>query len=99
MLTKVVEFLPTSRGKEPKQIEAGLQCNIVEPTVYSSLTFAQLTPERNANNYTGVSVDSLKLIFDHVKEKAAVMHYWRGSEGTGGTSKANTDREVRVLTL
>ena len=46
----------------------------------------------------GVSVESFKLIFDHVKEKAAVMQYWSGCKGIGDTSKPKTDRQVRVLT-
>ena len=99
MPTKVVECPPTSRATEPKQKEAGSQCNIVEPTAYSSLMFAQLTQKHDVNSYTGLSVESFKLIFDHVKEKAAVMHYWRGSKGTGDTSKPKTDRQVSVLTL
>ena len=99
MPTKVVECPPTIRAIEPKQKEAGSQCNIVEPTAYSSLTFAQLTREHDVNSYTGLSVESFKLIFDHVKGKAAVMHYWRGCKGTGDTSKPKTDKQVRVLTL
>ena len=99
MPTKVVESPPTSRAREPKQKEVGSQCNIVEPTAYSSLTFAQLTREHDVNKYTGLSVESFKLVFDHVKEKAAVMHYWRGPKGTGDTSKPKIDRQVRALTL
>ena len=57
----------------------------MEPTAYSSLTLAQLTREHDVNNYTGLSVESFKLLFDHVKEKAAIMHYWRGLFRTGCT--------------
>ena len=47
----------------------------MEPIAYSSLTFAQLTREHDVNNYTGLSVESFKLVFDHVKEKDVVIHY------------------------
>eukprot|EP00794_Sanderia_malayensis_P016401 gene16401-18038_t len=92
--------LPTRRPvvsstKEPKNKEAGSQCTIVDPQAYSSLTFAHLTRECDSNNFTGLSVDRFRLIFDHVKDKALVMHYWKGPRITGDTSKPKMNRQIQ----
>ena len=99
MPSKVLESSPTSRAREPMQKEVGTHCSILEPMAYSSLTLAQVTREHDVKKYTGLSVESFKLLFDDVKGKAAVMHYWRGSKGTGDTSKPKINRQMRALTL
>jgi len=97
--TRERETPSTSRASEPKQKESGIQCSIVSPLAYSSLTFAHLTREHDVKNFTGLSVDSFRLIFDNVKEKAAVMHYWRGPKSTRDSCQPKMDRQVRALSL
>ena len=53
----------------------------------------------NINNHTGLSVESFKPTFDHVEEKAAIMHCWRGPKGAKDTSKPKIDRQVRALSF
>ncbi|PFX11930.1 THAP domain-containing protein 11 [Stylophora pistillata] len=97
--TRTSEGPSTKETKELKYKETGSQCTIINPLAYSSLTFAHLTREHDVNNFTGLTVKSFRLIFDHVKGKALVMHYWKGPKRTGDLSKLKIDRQMRALTL
>jgi len=92
--------LQSAKAKTPIAKEEGVQCQIVSPYAYDSLTFAQITRENDASQFTGLSCIKFELLFTYLKEKASTMHYWKGpADARKDTSKPRCDYKQRALTL
>ena len=55
----------------------GVQCCIIDPLRAGSMAFSRITREGDVCFYNGMqSTAAFKLVFEHLQQKASVMHYW-----------------------
>ena len=70
-----------SMVNSPNVSEAGVQCNIVSPLAYTSLTFAILSRNHDVSMFTGLpSASSFECVFSFLQKKASIIHYWKGAK-------------------
>ena len=79
-LTKTDATPGPSKAICPNAKKNGVQCTLINPLAYCSLTFAAITREHDVRLFAGLSCKEFELVFGYLQEKARCMHYWKDSK-------------------